>query len=45
MLLAVAVILLLFWGLGFVTHIVGGLIHIVLIAALVLFAIHFIKVH
>jgi uncharacterized protein (DUF58 family) len=45
MLLTVAMMLLFLWVLGFITNFAGGLIHIALIAALVMFAIHFIKEH
>jgi len=41
MLLTIAVILLVLWGLGFATHIAGGLIHIILVIALIVFVLHF----
>jgi hypothetical protein len=43
MLLTIAIVLLLLWGLGLFAHIAGGLIHIALVVALVMFALHFIK--
>ena len=43
MLLTIAVILLALWGLGLVTHIAGGLIHIILVIALVVFILHFVR--
>ena len=41
MFLIIAVILLALWGLGLAIRIVGGIIHIVLVLALVMFALHF----
>ncbi|MEO6787207.1 MAG: lmo0937 family membrane protein [Chthoniobacteraceae bacterium] len=41
MLLLLAVLLLLLWGGGFAFHIAGGLVHILLIIALVVFILHF----
>jgi len=41
MLLIIAILLLLFWGGGFAFHIAGGLIHILLVIALVVFIVHF----
>jgi hypothetical protein len=43
MLLTIAIILLIFWGLGLATHILGGLIHIILVIALVVFVLHFLR--
>ena len=43
MLLTIAVILLILWGLGLVTHITGGLIHIILVIALIVFVLHFVR--
>lgn len=39
----VAVILLVFWLAGLVLHIAGGLIHILLVIAIVLFAVRFLR--
>lgn len=41
MLLIIAIILLLLWGGGFALHIAGGLVHILLVIALVVFILHF----
>ena len=43
MLLIIAVILLVLWGLGLATHILGGIIHIVLVVALIMFVLHFVR--
>lgn len=43
MLLTIAVILLILWGLGLATHIAGGIIHIILVVALVVFVLHFVR--
>ena len=43
MLLTIAVILLVFWLLGFFMKIAGGLIHIVLVIALIIFILHFVR--
>ena len=43
MLLTIAIILLVLWGLGLVTHVVGGLIHIILVVALVMLVLHFVR--
>lgn len=40
MLLTIAVILLLLWVLGFSLHIAGGLIHLVLVVALIVGLVH-----
>ncbi|HEY1605004.1 MAG TPA: lmo0937 family membrane protein [Allosphingosinicella sp.] len=43
MLLAIAVILLILWLLGFLAfHVAGGLIHILLVIAIIVFIFHFI---
>ncbi len=42
MLLVIAIILLLLWGGGFAFHIAGGLIHLLLVIALVVFVLHFV---
>jgi len=43
MLLTIAVILVALWLLGFVAHVAGGLIHIVLVVAVVMFLLHFLR--
>jgi hypothetical protein len=43
MLLIIAIILLVVWGGGFAFHIAGGLIHILLLIALVMFILHFVR--
>jgi hypothetical protein len=43
MLLVIAIILLLFWIGGFAFHIAGGLIHILIVIAVILFILHFIR--
>jgi len=43
MLLIIAIILLLLWGGGFAFHLAGGLIHILLVIALIVFVLHFIR--
>ena len=43
MLATIAVILLILWGLGLVAHIAGAFIHIVLIIAVVMFVMHFLR--
>jgi hypothetical protein len=43
MLLILAIILLLLWGGGFALHVAGGLVHILLVIALVVFILHFLQ--
>ena len=43
MLLTIAVILIALWLLGFVMHLAGGLIHIVLVIAVIMFILHFVR--
>ena len=43
MLLTVALILLILWGFGFFAHVAGGLIHLVLVAAVVVLILHFVR--
>ncbi|MEP6777836.1 MAG: lmo0937 family membrane protein [Chthoniobacterales bacterium] len=43
MLLTIAVILIIAWLLGFTMHIAGGLIHIVLVIAVVMFILHMVR--
>lgn len=40
MLLIIAVVLLLLWALGLAMRVLGGVIHIVLVIAVILFALH-----
>jgi hypothetical protein len=40
-----AILLLLLCGLAFITNVAGGFIYVVFVAALIMFAIHFIKTH
>jgi len=42
MLLIIAIILLILWGGGFAFHVAGGLVHILLVIALVVFILHFV---
>ena len=42
MFLAIAIVLLILWGGGFALHVLGGVIHIVLVLALISFIWHFI---
>ncbi|MBV9008723.1 MAG: lmo0937 family membrane protein [Verrucomicrobia bacterium] len=43
MLLVIAILLLLFWFGGLAFHIAGGLIHILIVIAVILFILHFIR--
>ncbi|MEA3188647.1 MAG: hypothetical protein QOD99_2477 [Chthoniobacter sp.] len=43
MLLIIAILLLLFWGGGLFVHVAGGLIHILLVIALIVFILHFVR--
>lgn len=43
MLLIIAIILVVLWLFGFIMHVAGGLIHLVLIIALILFVLHFFR--
>jgi len=43
MLLTIAVVLVVLWLLGFVMHLAGGLIHIVLVIAVIMFVLHFVR--
>jgi len=42
MLLIIAILLLIFWGGGFAFHVAGGLIHLLLVVALIMFVLHFV---
>ena len=43
MLLIIAIILLILWGGGLAIHVTGGLIHILLVIALIVFILHFVR--
>ena len=43
MLLTIAILLLVLWSLGLVTHVAGGLIHLILVIALIVFVLHFVR--
>jgi len=43
MLLLIAIILFLLWAAGFTLHLAGGLIHILLVIALIVFILHFVS--
>ena len=43
MLALIGVLLIIFWLLGFVFHIAGGLIHILLVIAVVMFVLHLMR--
>ena len=43
MLLIIAILLVLFWVGGLAFHIAGGLIHILIVIALVMFILHFMR--
>ena len=43
MLLIIAILLVLFWVGGFAFHVAGGLIHILLVIAVIMFILHFVR--
>ncbi|MFL6516165.1 MAG: lmo0937 family membrane protein [Chthoniobacterales bacterium] len=43
MLLVIAILLLLFWFGGLAFHIAGGLIHILIVIAVIMFILHFVR--
>ena len=43
MLMTIAVILLILWLGGFAFHVAGGLVHIILVVALIMFVLHFLR--
>jgi len=43
MLLVIAIILLILWAGGFAFHVAGGLIHLLLVIAVIVFILHFIR--
>ena len=42
-LIYVAILLLIFWGIGATIHLAGSLIHFVLVAAVILLVLHFLR--
>jgi len=43
MLLIIAIILAILWGIGLAVHIAGGLIHLLLVLALIMLIMHFVR--
>jgi len=43
MLLVIAILLLLFWFGGLAFHVAGGLIHILIVIAVIMFILHFVR--
>ena len=43
MLFIIALVLILFWGVGLATRIAGGFIHLLLVIALILIVMHFLR--
>ena len=43
MLAIIGVILILLWALGFFAHVAGGLIHLLLVIAVILFVLHLLR--
>jgi hypothetical protein len=43
MLATIAIILIILWGIGLFAHIAGGLIHILLVIAVILIVLHFVR--
>ena len=43
MLLTIAIILIVLWALGLVTHVAGSLIHIALVIAVIVAVLHFVR--
>lgn len=43
MLATIAVILVILWGIGLIAHIAGAFIHVALVVAIILFAMHFMR--
>ena len=42
-LLYIAILLLIFWGIGATVHLAGSVIHFVLVVAVILFVLHFLR--
>jgi hypothetical protein len=43
MLLIIAILLLILWSGGFAFHVAGGLVHLLLVIALIVFILHFVR--
>ncbi len=43
MLLTIGIILVVLWLLGFMTHVAGGLIHLLLVIAVIMVILHFVR--
>ncbi len=43
MLMTIAIIILILWLLGFIAHVGGGLIHILLVIGLIVLIVHFVQ--
>ena len=43
MLALIGLLLIIFWGIGLFVHIAGGFIHLVLLVAVVMFILHFLR--
>jgi hypothetical protein len=43
MLAIIGILLIIFWGIGLLAHIAGGLIHILLVIALIMIVLHFVR--
>jgi hypothetical protein len=43
MLAIIGILLIIFWGIGLVAHIAGGLIHLLLVVALIMIVLHFVQ--
>ena len=43
MLLIIAILLILFWAGGFALHVAGSVVHILLVIALIMFILHFVR--
>lgn len=43
MLMTIAIVCIVLWLLGFTMHLAGGLIHIILVVAVILFVLHFLR--
>jgi len=43
MLAIIGILLIILWGIGFAVHIAGGLIHLLLVIALIMIVMHFVR--
>jgi hypothetical protein len=43
MLAIIGILLIIFWGIGLFAHIAGGFIHLLLVIALILIVLHFVR--